>query len=201
MSCKTPPAAIEVGWIPVKVIGFVEAFTRVMVAPAKCTVSLGDHAITVTLVAAVAPELLVVMGDVLVGMELGAVKTATDPEVVMEPQLGLQVLAPGLAMPQVVVPVTGGKALQTAVDVPATGCITAHMTLVGGVFSKEAVNETEAAGLRPTGTVAVAGVMVVRIPESKLTTAVPFLLLFASGTAVKVIVGMGFGKLASVGAV
>lgn len=48
--------------MPVKVIGFVDAFTSVMVAAAKCTVSLGDQAITVTLVAAVAPELLVVMG-------------------------------------------------------------------------------------------------------------------------------------------
>lgn len=164
-------------------------------------VSLGDHASTVTLVAAVAPELLVVMGEVLVGMELGAVKVATVPEVVIEPQLGLHVFAPGLATPQVVVPVTGGNASQICVLDPATGCITAHITVVGGVFSSEAVNDTVAVGLRPTGTVAVEGVTEARIPESRLTTAVPVFLWLASAVAVKVMTGIGFGKLASVGAV
>jgi hypothetical protein len=201
MSCNTPPAAIVVGWMPVKVIGFVEAFTRVIAATAKCTVSVGDHAITVTLVAAVAPELLVVTGKVLVGTVAGAVKVATVPEVVIEPQEGLHVLPLGLATPQVVVPVTGGKSSQICVLEPATGCITAHITVVGGVFSSEAVNATDAAGLSPTGTVGDVGLTDARMPESSVTTAVPVFFLLALAVAVKVIVGIGFGKLASVGAV
>lgn len=164
-------------------------------------VSLGDHASTVTLVAAVAPELLVVMGAVFVGTEVGAVKVATVPEVVIEPQLGLQDFAPGLATPQVVVPVTGGNASQICVDDPATGCITAHFTVVGGVFSNDDVNDTVAAGLKPTGTVAVEGTTEARMPESKATTAVPVFFLLASAVAVNVMVGIGFGKFASVGAV
>ena len=187
--------------MPVKVIGLVEAFTKVITAAAKCTVSAGAHATTVTLVAAVAPELLVVTGEVLVGMVAGAVKVATVPEVVIDPQLGLQVLPPGLATPQVVVPVIAGKSSQICVLEPATGCITAHMTVVGGVFSSEAVNATDAAGLSPTGTVGAAGLTEARIPESRITTAVPVFLVFAVAAAVKVMVGIGFGKLASVGAV
>lgn len=137
----------------------------------------------------------------LVGTVLGAVKIATVPEVVIDPQLGLHVFPPGLAPPHAVEPTTGGNASQICVLDPATGCITAHITLVGGVLSSEAVKETAAAGLSPTGTVAEDGVIDVRMPESRLTTAVPFLLVFAVAAAVNVMVGIGFGKFASVGAV
>src|SRR5208282_3557144 len=96
-----------------------------------------------------------------------------------------------------------GNALQMAVLDPATGCIMAHFgfAFAGEIFSKFAVNCTCCAGFKPTGIVAVVGVTETRIPVSITTVAVPFLLVFAAAAAVKVIVGMGLGKLANAGAV
>src|SRR5260221_209898 len=53
----------------------------------------------------------------------------------------------------------------------------------------------------PTGTVAVAGVIETRIPESRPTCPVPVFFLSASAVAIKLTMGIGFGKLLSDGAV
>src|SRR5215468_3575606 len=69
-SCKTPPAAMVVGYSPLKLTALVDAFTRVIVARAKCVVSADDHATTNTVVAAVD---LLPAGTVSVGRAMGAV--------------------------------------------------------------------------------------------------------------------------------
>ena len=86
---------------------------------------------------------------------------------------------------------------------PVTGCITFHCgsAFAGEMFKNDGVNCTCCAGVNPTGTVAVVGVVETRIPVSIETIAVPVFLWSASAVAVNVIVGMGFGKFANVGAV
>jgi hypothetical protein len=151
--------------------------------------------------AVVAVDPLVWTGEVLVGIVLGAVKVATGPDAVIDPQLGLQLAPLGVAVPHAPPLVIEGKLLQMLVLDPATGCITFQDTLMGGVFSSEAVKDTPCAGLNPTGTVAVVGVTATRMPVSSATTAVPVFLWSASAVAVNVSVGTGFGKFASAGAV
>jgi hypothetical protein len=53
----------------------------------------------------------------------------------------------------------------------------------------------------PTGTVAVNGVIETRIPESSPTWPVPVFLWSASAVAIKLMMGIGFGKLLKDGAV
>ena len=72
---------------------------------------------------------------------------------------------------------------------------------MAGELRKDALSEICCAGVKPTGTVTVDGVTETRIPESKLTVAVPVLFLLASAWAVKVSVGAGFGKFERGGAV
>jgi hypothetical protein len=106
------------------------------------------------------------------------------------PQVGLHVTARGLAVSLLVFVVSLGF-----------GCTRFHCRFSAGEFSREAVNFTVAAGVSPTGTVAVVGEREPRIPESSVTVAVAVFLVFASAVAVKVSVGGGLGKLANEGAV
>jgi hypothetical protein len=82
------------------------------------------------------------------------------------------------------------------------GCTNLNCALNGGAFRNDGKNVVVCAGVRPTGTVAVAGVIETRIPESNCTIAVAVLFLAASAVAVNVRTGMnGFGKFARDGAV
>ena len=84
----------------------------------------------------------------------------------------------------------------------AVFCCTNLKTAVEGlVLSSEALNDAVCAGVMPTGTVAVRGLIETRIPESSPTWPVPVFFLSASAVAIKLRTGMGFGKLLSDGAV
>jgi hypothetical protein len=85
----------------------------------------------------------------------------------------------------------------------ATGCTTFHcgFAFAGETFKKSAVNCTCCAGVISVGTVAVEGVTAVRMPVSRVSDAAPVFALFAAAVDVNVMIGIGFGKLASVGAV
>jgi hypothetical protein len=82
------------------------------------------------------------------------------------------------------------------------GCTNLNCAPTGGAFRNDGKNVLVCAGVKPTGTVAVAGVTETRIPESNWTVAVAVLLLSASAVAVNVRTGTnGFGKFARDGAV
>ena len=81
------------------------------------------------------------------------------------------------------------------------GCTNRNCALSGGEFWKDGENVAVCAGVMPTGTVAVAGVTETRIPESRPTCPVPVFLWSASAVAIKLMMGIGFGKLLSDGAV
>jgi hypothetical protein len=119
----------------------------------------------------------------------------------IDPQLGLHVLPSGLALPHEPFATSAGKALQIVVLEPTTGCITCQFRPTGGPLARLAVNWICCAGLKPTGAVALEGDTATRIPESRETTAAPVLPVLAAAADVKVIVGMGFGKLDKAGAV
>src|SRR5208337_3841603 len=108
----------------------------------------------------------------------------------IDPQVGLQVAASGLAVSLLVFLVS-----------PGFGCVTSHCRLSGGEFTRDAWKTTVAGGVNPTGTVTDCGAISARIPESRVTVAVAVFLLSASASAVKVSVGGGLGKLANEGAV
>src|SRR5271169_3734672 len=135
------------------------------------------------------------IGNVCVGWLAGAWNTATLPENVSVPQLGLQVEAAARGV--------GVAPSGNWVVWPATGCITAHCgsALAGETFKNEAVNCTCCAGCNSVGTVAVAGDIETRMPVSSVSVAVPVFFVAASAAAVNVIVGIGFGKFDSEGAV
>ena len=114
-----------VGLIELKVIGLVLALTSVMVAIAKCAVSLGEFTTTVTVIAAVAAVEPLDFGKVSVGIVAGAVYT---PTFEIEPQFGLHVGAPGAA--------PFGKSVVS----PTTGCVTSQVNPVGALLGKFAVN-------------------------------------------------------------
>ena len=174
MSCSTPPAGALVGEIPVKVTGFVEALRRVIVATANCFLSIVEYTTTLT--------------EVFVGKAAGAVNT---PLLSMDPQF---------PVPVVVQEGELGVAVGLVAE-PAVGWVTSQARLVGGVFGELAMNCSVCAGVRPTTTGAVNGLMESRIPESRRTVPVPVFLGLASADAVKVIVGKGLGNLSSGGAV
>lgn len=125
-------------------------------------------------------------GVVAVGRVSGAVKV---PFTSILPQVGSQLSDNGLAKVSRLFldAVLGWTSLKTAVE--------------GLVLSNEALKEAVWAGLIPTGTVAVNGVIETRIPESRPTCPVPVFFLSASAVAIKLRTGMGFGKLVSDGAV
>ena len=187
-SCKTPPAGIVVGSIPVNVIGFVVDCTSVIFAVANAVGSAADHTTTNTVGAAVDALDPLETGLVSLGKVAGAVNTPWED---MLPQFGLHDAPFGSATSP------SGKYFVLF----ATGCITAHwgFALPGDTFRKDAVNCTCCAGLNPTGTVAVAGVALTAMPELSEMTAVPFLFFAASAVAVNVSVGGGEGKFESVG--
>jgi hypothetical protein len=81
------------------------------------------------------------------------------------------------------------------------GCTNLNVAVEGFVLSSEALNDAVCAGFMPTGTVAVNGLMETRIPESKPTCPVPVFLWSASAVAIKLMTGMGLGKLLSDGVV
>src|SRR5208283_2210951 len=175
MSCSTPPAAAVVGKMPSKVCGCVEASTNVMVARANCEVSFCEVTTTHT-VAGLVDEDELVTGKVFVGTVAGAVKT---PFSSIVPQLGLHVGE---------LEVAAGFPVE-----PVTGCVTNHVEPTPLSFKSVTVNLLVAAGFSPTGTVAVAGVICARMPESRLMVAVPFLFFSAVDVAVNVITGAGCG--------
>ena len=147
-----------VGEIPVNVEGFLEALIRVIVEVAKCEGSALEFTTTSTVVGlAFAPE----DGLVSVGTVAGAVNT---PLLSIDPQFGLQEAAWGFAV------------WFAVVVEPVYGCVTSHTKFEGGEFCNEAVNFTTCAGVTPTGTVAVEGLTVTRIPESRVTLVVPVFL-------------------------
>ena len=160
---------------------------------------------TVTMGALVAALLPLEIGEVSAGIVEGAVKTpfALPDCPVIEPQPGLQDFPRGEAEPQGPPLMRAGKLLQVFVLLleSISGCMTAQFKVVGGVLAREAVKEICCAGLMPTGAAAVAGVTEARMPVSMAMTAVPVFLVSALEVAVKVIVGIGFGKLERVGAV
>jgi hypothetical protein len=73
--------------------------------------------------------------------------------------------------------------------------------LSGGEFRNDGENVVVWAGSMPTGTVAVPGVIDTRIPESRPTCPVPVFLWSASAVAIKLMMGIGLGKLLNDGAV
>ena len=81
------------------------------------------------------------------------------------------------------------------------GCVTNHCKFSPGEFCSDAWKDAVGAGVIPTGTVTVKGLMETRIPESRLIVAVAVFFLSASAVAVKVSVGAGLGKSARAGAV
>lgn len=84
----------------------------------------------------------------------------------------------------------------------AFGCTNLNCALNGGAFRNDGKNVVVCAGVRPTGTVAVAGVTDTRIPESNCTVTAAVFFLSASAVAVKVRSGTnGFGKFVKDGAV
>jgi hypothetical protein len=74
---------------------------------------------------------------------------------------------------------------------PTTGWVTSQVEPIPLSFKRATVNFVVAAGFKPTGTVAVDGVIAARIPESRLTVPVPFLFFAAVEVAVNVITGAG----------
>jgi hypothetical protein len=115
----------------------------------------------------------------------------------MEPQPGFVVV--GLATVQVS-DKGFGDWLTTSVDA-VLDCTNLNVAVEGLVFSNEALKDAVCAGVIPTGTVAVVGVIETRIPESKPTCAVAVFLWSASAAAIKLRTGIGFGKLLKDGAV
>ena len=81
------------------------------------------------------------------------------------------------------------------------GCTKRNCALSGGEFWNDGENVAVCAGTMPTGTVAVGGVIDTRIPESSPTCPVPVFLWSASAVAIKLMMGIGFGKLLNDGAV
>jgi hypothetical protein len=81
------------------------------------------------------------------------------------------------------------------------GCTNLKTAVEGFVLSNEALKEAVWAGVIPTGTVAVGGLIETRMPESRPTCPVPVFFLSASAVAIKLRTGMGFGKLLRDGAV
>ena len=122
-------------------------------------------------------------------------------EVSIEPQPGLHVVPSGLAPPHDPLATNAGKSLQICVLEPTTGCMTCQFSPTGGPLARFAVNWICCDGLKPTGAVALAGDTATRMPESKVSTAVPFLAVSAAAAAVNVITGIGFGKFDNAGAV
>jgi hypothetical protein len=115
----------------------------------------------------------------------------------MEPQPGIVVV--GLVT--VHVSDSGfGDWSRTLVDA-VFGCTNLKTAVEGFVLSNEASNDAVCAGVMPTGTVAVNGVIETRIPESSPTWPVPVFLWSASAVAIKLMMGIGFGKLLKDGAV
>jgi hypothetical protein len=136
-------------------------------------------------------------------MLAGAVNTPVEES--MDPQLGLQVVPLGLAVPQTPPLVKEGKSLQMVADDAAvdetTGCMTFQLRLSGALFANVAVNWICCAGDNPTGAVAVKGVTEMRIPVSSVIAEVPVFFVSASAAAVNVITGIGLGKFCKEGAV
>src|SRR6266436_6223592 len=87
------------------------------------------------------------------------------------------------------------------VDFDESGCTNRNCALSGGEFMNDGKNVAVCGGVMPTGTVAVRGVIETRIPESRPTCPVPVFLWSASAVAIKLIMGIGFGKLLKDGAV
>ena len=81
------------------------------------------------------------------------------------------------------------------------GCTNLKVAVEGFVLSNEALNTACCAGVMPTGTVAVNGVIETRIPESSPACPVPVFEWSASAVAIKLMTGIGFGKLLRDGAV
>src|SRR5215471_16714947 len=172
-SCSSPPAGIVLGYTPLNVTGFVEALTKVIVAVLKWLVSEEDQATTKTVVGEVD---LLPAGFVSVGKLAGAVNT---PLLSIVPQVGSQVSESGLAV--------WSKTLVLAVF----GCTSAYFAVDELTFWKAALKDCVCAGVIPTGTAAVLGVIDTRMPESNPSVPVPVFFLSASAVAVKVTVGMG----------
>lgn len=80
-------------------------------------------------------------------------------------------------------------------------CTSLKTAVDGLVLSNDTVKDAVCAGVMPTGTVAVNGVIETRIPESSATCPVPVFLWSASAVAMKLMTGMGLGKLLREGAV
>ena len=99
--------------------------TNVIVAAAKCAVSVGEFTTTVTVIAAVAAVEPLDFGKVSVGIVDGAVYT---PTLEIDPQFGLHDGAPGAA--------PFGKSVVS----PVTGWVTSQVRPVGELLGKLAVN-------------------------------------------------------------
>src|SRR5258708_34873566 len=108
----------------------------------------------------------------------------------MEPQPGIVVV--GLVT--VHVSDSGfGDWSRTLVDA-VFGCTNLKTAVEGFVLSNEASNDALCAGVMPTRTVAVNGVIENPIPESSPTWPVPLLLWSASALGLKLIIGIWLGK-------
>jgi len=81
------------------------------------------------------------------------------------------------------------------------GCTKLKVAVSEFVLRSETLNTAFCGGVIPTGTVAVDGLIEMRIPESRPTCPVAVFLWSASAVAIKLMTGIGFGKLLNDGAV
>ena len=80
------------------------------------------------------------------------------------------------------------------------GCTNLKVAVSEFVLRSEMLKTAVCGGVIPTGTVAVNGLIETRIPESRPTCPVAVFFLSASAVAIKLTMGIGFGKLLNDGA-